>query len=599
MRIRDVLLFLFLGIHLLMGNPAFGVATITNSSESFSTAYAFVPGYYGSNPGDCRDPYHYFSNSAQVGVSWDKVVLENDYVRVDVLPYLGGRVLRFVNKITGSNQFYENPAGFMHNGWGRLGWSCTGGTEVMMPLDEHHGPFYLPWDDKPPPVDTEGNWLTEDLGDRVRLTMVLDEDTSELYGGSNNRFKLTVQIELADDEAAYTVHFTLQNENGSSRRLEFWSNSMCSPGPGNMDYGGAGTNLNQHTIYPKQVTQVYDHNDNGGSGPGGSSAWETLNWPIHAGQDISLFQTFLSQNYGYMGTFVANGVDVTFGGIYNLDADEGIVKTFPAQIYPGVDSGLKFWHWGDSGMAGWTVGTSTYMEMMSGPVTVFQHPADCSFSPHPTGQTDDIWVAGGGSIDWTDTYISPYGIDDVVYAESNCVMNFEAPSVAVCGLPLSLEIGVYPTSAQADASVSVSIGGSTFWSQTGLQVGPGSSPYDPYYQTLSPIVDGVPSGSQTITLTFTFDDSSTVSYSQPIFVSGVCESTPTPTSQATDTPTPVPTSTPTDAPTDTPTEVPTNTATEQPTSTPTDVATNTPTEPPASPTPTSETGLHRNLWRMY
>ena len=67
-------------------------------------------------------------------------------------------------------------------------------------------------------------------------TMVLDEDSSEIYGGSNSRFKLTAEIEVPDNEAAYTVHFSLRNESGSSHRLELWSNSMLCPGPGNITF---------------------------------------------------------------------------------------------------------------------------------------------------------------------------------------------------------------------------------------------------------------------------------------------------------------------------------------------------------------------------
>ncbi len=571
-------------------------ATITNTTGSYNTARGFIPAYYGSKATDCRAPYHFFSNGTMQSYTWDVVVLENDYIRMEVLPKLGGRVLKFINKATGSNQFYDNPAGFKQNGWGRLGWSCTGGTEVMLPLDEHHGPFYIPWDDGPSRYSKP--WYIEShegtILDGVRLTMVMDEDTSELYGGSNNRFRLQCIITLKDNEAAYTQALTLTNENASAQWAEVWSNSMVCPGPGNMTISG--TNLNQHTIFPKAVTQVYDHNDNGGAGPGTSTPFETLNWPIHNGQDISRLQTFYNMNYGYMGVFVANGVDVTFGGIYNLTANEGIVKTFPAQIAPGVDTGLKFWHWGDSGITSFGEGTTTVMEIMSGPCTVFQEPANCTFGSHPTGQPYRVSLAGSSSLSWTDTYISPRAIGDVVYATSKVVMNFVAPSSGQDGSSLPLTIGVYPVRPQgATARIAVDIGGVEIYSQTGA-VGPHTSPA-PFYQTPSPVLSGVPTGSQTIRLTIYYDDTSSDSYSQPITISPNPFATSTPTRTPTRTSTPTntlpptqtltPTNTPTatiPVPTNTPggiTPTPTNTRTSTPTSTPT----NTPSVTPTNTTP--------------
>ena len=64
------------------------------------------------------------------------------------------------------------PAGIKSNGMGRFHWwMATGGTEIMMPWDEHGGCFYEPFDDHPNP-DPGKTYSTEDLPDGVMLSMV-------------------------------------------------------------------------------------------------------------------------------------------------------------------------------------------------------------------------------------------------------------------------------------------------------------------------------------------------------------------------------------------------------------------------------------------
>lgn len=518
-----------------------GPATITVTSESFNTARGFIPGMYGSLRGDCLYPYHNFNTSGQQSHVWQKIVLENDFIRVDVLPALGGRILRFVNKTTGSNHYFENPAGFKPNNFGRQGWSATGGTEFMMPRDEHAGPFYLPF-----------NATVEDLPDRVRLTMVFDEDAI-FPGGSNNRFRLTVVVEVPDDEAVHTVDIALVNESNSQHFMEFWSNTMVCPGPGNMRYTPR-TNTNQHVIYPRAVTQVYNHNDNGNPNDIFGGMWTTLGWPIHASRDISRFETFLNNNLGYLGTFVAGGTPVTFGCIYNLSANEGIAKTFPATIRGNTRTGLKYWHWGNkSELAGlYGDGATTYMEIMTGPVTVFQEPANCATGPHPNvPETYGFFMNGGEVIQWKETYMAPRAIGDVVHVADKAALNLQAPAAIVCGNPTQLTLGVYPVANQVNASVVLDIDGIDIWRTDGLQLGPGAAPHAPFYQQPMVTAAGVPTGSRQLRLTYRDDNGNTVSYTQPITVSGACGPTHTPTQAGPPTHTPTHTATPT--PTHTPT----------------------------------------------
>jgi len=87
-------------------------------------------------------PYTYY------GLDWDRyegdpitaqpytlLALENDYMRVTLLPELGGRVYQMIYKPTGHNELYQNPVikptrwGPAEQGW----WLAAGGIEWGLP----------------------------------------------------------------------------------------------------------------------------------------------------------------------------------------------------------------------------------------------------------------------------------------------------------------------------------------------------------------------------------------------------------------------------------------------------------------------------------
>ncbi|HDD24670.1 MAG TPA: DUF5107 domain-containing protein, partial [Chloroflexi bacterium] len=75
------------------------------------------------------------------------IVLENEYLRVSLLPELGGRVYQIIFKPTGNNVLYQNPVlkpthwGPSDQGW----WLAAGGIEWCFPVDEHGYEWGEPW----------------------------------------------------------------------------------------------------------------------------------------------------------------------------------------------------------------------------------------------------------------------------------------------------------------------------------------------------------------------------------------------------------------------------------------------------------------------
>lgn len=528
-------------------------ATVTSGSVSLYTDDYFDGCL--SPRADCLNPYHSKVCSSFKTKAWQAITLENDYLRVVVLPELGGRILRFVNKVTGSNQFYDNPSGIKTTSWGRnQWWMATGGVEVMMPYDEHGGAFYPPFDDHPNPDPGKG-YRTARLADGVQLETVFSEAA---YFGLV-RWRLEVTVYVPDDKAYFRVTRKVKNESGSTRSIQYWQNTMISPGPGNMRHvPGSQANLNQQIVFDQNITQVYNHNDNAGEQFWGN-AWDVVQWPVHTGPlhgggytsiDVSKVANWYTYGLQYAGLFTRASQPSTYVGQYNLDANEGVAIVIPAQIKAGINTGVKYWHWGSfsgSASGAFADGSTTYCELMTGPVRVFQEPAVCNATNHPTGETYAISMAAGEELVWNETYISPQGIGTFVRASDKSVLNLQAPPNGTIGANVACTLGVYPTAAASGVRVMLSVGSVVFHEIEGLAMAPNA----PFFRQINVPLWSALTGSQRIRMTVYLPGGVMDSVEQPISISGT-PTTPTPkapTTTPTRTATPTRTSTPTASPT--------------------------------------------------
>ena len=88
-----------------------------------------------------RYPYFFFSDTTDrcVTQSWHAVVLENDRIRVTIMPQVGGKVWGAVDKLTGKDFIYYNHAVKFRNIAMRGPW-CSGGIEFNFGVIGH-GPW--------------------------------------------------------------------------------------------------------------------------------------------------------------------------------------------------------------------------------------------------------------------------------------------------------------------------------------------------------------------------------------------------------------------------------------------------------------------------
>jgi hypothetical protein len=448
--------------------------------------------------------------------NWTVLTLENPWLQVDILPGLGGRIWRIVNRSTGANQLFENPAGIKLNPWGRLGWwLAAGGIELMAPQDEHGGPFYLPW-----------TWESRRRPDGLEVVLAFDEQ--EYFNLAYPRWAYRMTIFLPDDSAFLELEIEIINDSAENRDLMAWTNALVAPGgrgmrhvPGTVQYQRYG--LDQRVFLGNHTVRTANHNDNGArtfwdADGDGLNNWDVIPWPLKSGTpgsggnpvevDISLLRNWYALDLGFAGLFAGRAFnpgdnDHEALGQYDLATDQGICKLVPAEIVPGVVAGLKYWHWGSHAGAGWGLaalfsdGRASYAELMAGPAPAF---AEESSDPVVLAAREalrdtegrslaaSVPVPPGEAISWTERYYSPSGLGDLQAAFPGGALSF-GPAVL---LPdpdrsLSLPLAVWPVKAgKLDLTVALTgpDGSELPLATLSRQVGPGRDP-GPFQETLN------------------------------------------------------------------------------------------------------------------
>lgn len=267
-------------------------------------------------------------------VDYELLVLENDYVKVTILPELGGRVYQFIDKTTGHNHFYQNPVlkpthwGPVEQGW----WLAVGGVEWCLPVDEHGYEWGIPW-----------SWSVITTTNGVTVTV---RDTDQ-----TNRLRAAIDIGVPHDRAYMVVTPHIENPTYVPITYKFWLNAQIAPGAGNKPSG------NTQWIFNADEMAVHSTGDNRLPG-----AWAAptgpdyrFSWPIYNGTDYS----YLHNLDEWLGFFEYPQAAADFTGVYDHDINEGVVRIFPSDIVRGT-KGFSYgwanpldWHtWTDQDSSG-------------------------------------------------------------------------------------------------------------------------------------------------------------------------------------------------------------------------------------------------------
>ncbi len=329
-------------------------AVVREYNKTFTT-YPF------SDPNPIPDPsskiYPYFRydgfTDKAVQKEWKIVELENDFIKIMILPDIGGKIWSAVEKSTGRDFIYYNHVVKFRDIAMRGPWT-SGGIEANYGIIGHTPACATPVD---------YTTITKQDGSVSCIIGVLDLLT---------RTPWRLEINLPKDKAYFTTTSFWYNASGTEQPYYTWMNTGIKV-KGNLQY-----------IYPG--TTYLGHEG------------EHSNWPISKqnGKDISFYE---NNNFGGYKSYHVFGKYTDFFGAYWHDDDFGMGRYSTHDDKPGK----KIWIWGLSqqGMIWEKLLTDTdgqYSEVQSGRLfnqsadkstfTPFKHRA---FAPYATDTWTEYW----------------------------------------------------------------------------------------------------------------------------------------------------------------------------------------------------------------
>jgi hypothetical protein len=307
------------------------------------------------------------------------IVMENRYLRLTILPELGGRLYECIFKPTGQNLFYRNQV-LKPTRWGPLAreqnwWLAAGGMEWAFPVTEHGYEWGVPW-----------SYTVERS---ASATTVVVRDTTE------DRLRLSVEIGLAADTAYFTVTPRIENRTDSPVSYQYWTNALLS-------LGDASISPNTEFSYPTEEILVHSAGPDSGL-PGERSV---IDWPVWQGRDLSWYYNWED----WLGFFLPEPSE-DFVGAYNHDTSLGVARVFDRREAPGV----KLFAWGQQSpyVSEYTDDGSQYFEMWGGPIRTFW-------------PEDDETLAAGHSRSWTEYWYPFQGIGGLAFANRDVALSVTA-----------------------------------------------------------------------------------------------------------------------------------------------------------------------------
>lgn len=263
---------------------------------------------------------------------YQAVWMENDFIRVMLLPALGGRIHRAYDKVKQRDFVYYNevvkPALV-----GLLGPWISGGIEFNWP--QHHRPTTFM------PVD-----FTLQAGENGEQTVWMGE-IEPMRG-----LQVMAGFTLYPDRALIEITGKVFNGNATPRHFLWWANPAVKGGD------------DHQSVFPPDVTAVFDHGKRDVSAfPVATGTYYKVDYS--AGVDISRYK-----NVPVPTSYMAEKSDYDFVGAWHDGERGGLLHVADHHVSPGK----KQWTWGydDFGIA-WdrnlTDDNGPYIELMTGVFT--------------------------------------------------------------------------------------------------------------------------------------------------------------------------------------------------------------------------------------
>jgi len=333
-------------------------------------------------------PYFRFDGftTRSVRKEWKVVELENAWLRVSILPEIGGKIWNAIDKTTGRSLVYDNHVVKFRDIAMRGPWT-SGGIEANYGIIGHT-----------PTVATPVDYVTRTNP---------DGSVSCIIGALDllTRTPWRLEVNLPADKAYFTTSSFWYNASALEQPYYTWMNAAIPTGD-DLEYSYPGNRFLGHE-------------------------GELGDWPVNRanGKQISLYR---NNDFGGYKSYHVFGAYSDFFGAYWHDQGFGMVRYAPHDEKPGK----KLWIWGLSrqGMI-WedllTDADGQYTEVQSG--RLFNQTSDGStrtpfkhrgFAPHASERWTEYWypVHGTGGM----VAASPSGALNVRTTPTGIVLSFSA-----------------------------------------------------------------------------------------------------------------------------------------------------------------------------
>ena len=269
-------------------------------------------------------------------VRYDVVRMENDYIRLEMLPEIGGRIFLGQDKSNHDYDFFYRQDVIKPALVGLAGPWISGGVEFNWP--QHHRPStYMPCDVH-----------IEEESDGARTIWFSEHDPLARMKGMHG-------IRLRPDSACIELRVRLFNRTPQTQTFLWWANVA------------ARVHDHYQSFFPPDVHYVADHAVRDMTGfPYSDSVYYGIDYANRPGANDLRFYKNINVPTSYM----VCETDYGFFGGYDFDAQGGFVHVAD----PAISPGKKQWTWGNAEF-GWawdrelTDENGPYVELMAGVYT--------------------------------------------------------------------------------------------------------------------------------------------------------------------------------------------------------------------------------------
>jgi tetratricopeptide (TPR) repeat protein len=327
-------------------------------------------------------------------MTYRAIFLENEYLKLTVVPEFGGRVYSLYDKVNGREVFYKNDVLKFSSVNPKHSWP-VGNIELTGPYDTHMLT-----------LNNEPLWFTRTLRHPDGSASVVLSTIDPFF-----RMKVNFTARLAPGLAAMELSVFCYNRREVREPYMLWVNA------------GVPARTGSRLIYP--MTRTIGHTTS-----------EVADWPLYGGLDYSWFRN----NRHMLGVF---GIDIydNFLGSYDFDLDYGTFRYADRRVVQG----MKMWTWGMSKRAeaierGYTDKAGPYNEIQSG-----RHVWDGHYE----------WLPPSGHEGWSEWWFPVAGIGGVTTANRDLALNLEV-SADPQGKKSSVKLGLSSNRSLSGAEITVS-----------------------------------------------------------------------------------------------------------------------------------------------